>query len=202
MTNEELAVRIQNGEDQYYSELWAQSEKLLFSILSRYLKALRLPNYISGDDMRQCMYSALRKAVESYNSAKPYKFTSYLKYSVINAVKAQMPDNRFEETSANLPVIGKDGEAAEMIDFIEDETAALQFESIEICDMQRQIRQAVSALPDNLRQVIILSFFRGMTYSQMQEITGKSISKLRGDYHKAMIQLRKNKALQQLANLF
>ena len=66
MTNDELALMIQAGHTEHYVELWERCRKLLFYILARYQKRLELPNYISGEDLEQCMYAALREAVKAY----------------------------------------------------------------------------------------------------------------------------------------
>lgn len=52
--------------------------KILFKELSTYT----LPNYINQEDMVQELYFALCKAVQAYDDTKPYKFTSYLTYSI------------------------------------------------------------------------------------------------------------------------
>lgn len=202
MTNEELAVKIKKGEIRYYNVLWEQCRKLLYKILAQYQKRVELPNYISCEDLEQCLYTALRAAVNSYDSGKGFLFNTYLRFHVMNAVKAQLPDQRIAETSANQPVTGKDGENTELIEFVADDGATLPFKRIEIHDMQRHVRQAVRTLPNNQKEIIIMIFYKGMTYRQMQTVTGQSISRLSAEYRKAIQTLRNNKVLQELSLIY
>lgn len=195
MENEELALFIQAGQTELYGELWERCRKLLYYILARYQKRLELPNYISGEDLEQCMYAALREAVKAYDSGKGYKFTAYLHFHVMRAVQAQLPDNRIKEISGNEPVKEGEENAAELLDFIADDTAAIRFENIEQRELCETVRRAVSELPQDSRICIELRFFKGLTQQQVSELTGYTISCVRGAVNRGLRQLRKNKAL-------
>ena len=198
MTNEELAVQIQLGHTELYGELWRNCRKLLCFILTRYQKRLNLPNFVSADDLEQCLYFALRAAVNSYDSGKPYKFSTYLNYSVMNAANSLLPDKRIIETSANQTVSEDEADGAELIDFIEDETAAIQFENIELQELREQVRRAVANLPDDSRVCIDLNYFQGMTHNEVAALTGLTVYEVRGAISRGLYILRKNKALREL----
>lgn len=200
MTNEEIAVQIQHGNTELYNDLWVQCRKLLYYILARYQKRLELPNYINGEDLEQCMYGALRAAVKSYDSGKGYKFTSYLHFHVMNTVQAQLPDKHITEISANQPVEDDEGKSGELQDFIEDDTAALQFNNIELSELRATVRKAVAALPERQRICITLYFFEGLTYRQISERTGYTIYIVTTAIHKGLYMLRKDKTLFALYN--
>ena len=198
MTNEELAVQIQQGRIEYYGELWERCRRLLYALLRRRLKGMKLPNYIAPEDMVQEMYFALCKAVQAYDGAKPYSFNSYLSYSVMNAVRESVPDAPFAESSCNQTAKGDDGEETELLDFMEDETAAAAFRSIELTDLQRQVRQAVAALPNREQQAVALYYFKGLTYKQIAAIDGVSVEMIRARKNKGINLLRRSKALRAL----
>lgn len=200
MENEELALKIQAGQTELYGELWERCRKLLYYILARYQNGITLPNYISGEDLEQCMYAALRAAVKSYDSGKGYKFTSYLHFHVMNTVQAQLPDKHITEISANQPVEDDEGKSGELQDFIEDDTAALQFNNIELSELRATVRKAVAALPERQRICITLYFFEGLTYRQISERTGYTIYIVTTAIHKGLYMLRKDKTLFALYN--
>lgn len=125
MTNEELAIQIQLGKGEYYAELWQNCRKLLFKIMQSKLCGVPLPVYISREDLEQEMYFALCKAAQAYDDTKPYSFTSYLNYSVINTLHGILRRSAGREVSYNQTV-GEDGET-ELCEFIEDETAAAKY---------------------------------------------------------------------------
>lgn len=198
MENEELALFIQAGQTELYGELWERCRKLLYYILARYQKRLELPNYISGEDLEQCMYAALREAVKAYDNSKGYKFNTYLRYHVINAVKAQLPDSGIIETSGNVAVNDADGDNRELFDYIPDEIAAVPFENIERRDLCATVRRAVSELPHDSRICICLNFFENITQKQIAVITGYSESKVHAAIMRGLHTLYKNKALRAL----
>lgn len=195
MTNEELALLIQAGHTEHYGELWERCRKLLFVILARYQKRVVLPNYISGEDLEQCLFAALQAAVRSYDSGKGFLFSSYLRYHVMNAVQAQLPDQRIAEISANQPAEDDEGDSAELQDFIADESAASAFDHLELSQLRATVRQAVAALPEKPRVCITLSFFEGLTYRRISERTGYSIGTVTAAVHKGLCLLRKDKTL-------
>lgn len=49
MTNEELAIKIQLGHNEYYTELWQNVRKLMYKILYNKISRLELPNYITAE---------------------------------------------------------------------------------------------------------------------------------------------------------
>ena len=120
MTNEELAIQIQAGNTQYYSELWQNVHRLMHKILHKKLLRIELPNYLTSEDIEQELYFALCNAVQAYDDTKPYKFTSYLDYHIMNAVRSALPSKPLKELSYNQTA-GEDEETELEVD-VEDET--------------------------------------------------------------------------------
>lgn len=147
MTNEELAVQIQLGASDLYAELWEQVKKLMTKILFKEFSTYTLPNYINQEDMVQELYFALCKAVQAYDDTKPYKFTSYLTYSIKSVIQSKFRKKTFSETSYNITV--DESEETELLDFIADSTSTKDFENLELTDLQQKVRQAIADLPEN-----------------------------------------------------
>ena len=194
MDNEELALLIQAGHTEHYGELWERCRKLLFAILRQKTKRLCLPNYITADDMEQEMYFALCKAVQAYDDTKPFSFTSYLNYSVMNELRDFLPTNHLTEYSYNQPIPNDDGES-ELIDFITDESAPQEYERIELTDLQRITRQAVAELPRRESEAVQLFYFYGMTHKQIAERKGVTVEQIHARKRKGIEILRRNRAL-------
>lgn len=144
------------------------------------------------------MYGALCAAVRSYNSGKGYKFTSYLHFHVMNAVKAQLPDQRIVEISANQPIEDKEGSVTDLLDCIADDQAAESFQSVELQDLRKQVRRAVAELPADSRLCIELHYFAGITQKQIAVMTGYSESKVHAAIMQGIWKLHDNKALYSL----
>lgn len=200
MTNEELVIKIQDGESECIYELWERCRNLLYKVLKKISKNYTLPNSVSQEDLEQGLFFALKTAVKYYNRSKTYLFNTYLNYSVQAVIKNFIPDWNIDEISIYTPV-GKD-EDMELVELIEDNRAECAYEWLEEYDLRKIVRKAVNELPYEQRQVIIMSIFNNMTYAQMEAVTGKTVSKLRSEYCKAIRQLRNNKALQAVNSVY
>ena len=203
MGNEELALMIQAGHTEHYGELWERCRKLLFAILRQKTRGLRLPNYITADDMEQEMYFALCRAVQAYNEAKPYSFNSYLDFSVMGAIRDFMPDTHITEYSYNQPIPNdQDSGETELLDLIADEDAPIGYEHAELTDLQQRVRQAVAELPRREGEAVRLYYLSGLTYKQIAERAGVSVEMIRTRKNKGIKILRRDRALYALHNEF
>ena len=75
MSNEEMAIRIQAGERELLGPLWEQNSGLLYRLARRYEGLGRLHG-LEYDDLMQCAFLALSRAVEGFQEAKGYKLTA------------------------------------------------------------------------------------------------------------------------------
>ena len=200
MTNEELVTQIQAGHKHYYNELWQNVQKLMYKILHKKLSRLKLPNYISLEDIQQELYFALCNAVQAYNATKPYKFTSYLDYHIMNAIRSILPNKPLQEISYNQTK-GED-ENIELIEFVVDDTAAESLNKIELTDIQTQTRQAVAELPYNERIAITLYYFKNINYTKLAEIIKTSPYKAKRTIDRGLHILKQNNALRAIYDEF
>lgn len=200
LSNEELALKIQQGEQQYYNQLWDNTRKLLYRILHRELYRRILPSYITKEDLRQELYFALCKAVGRYNPDKGYKFNSYLHYAVKNMLASVIPLHFIQETSYNEPAFEDNHNPAEMIDYIPDSENGIEdkIDEIQSNEISETVRAAVSLLPINEKAAIYAHYLQNRTYISIAEQAGCSIELIRQRTNNGLRKLRKNKTLQQL----
>lgn len=200
MTNEELAIEIQAGNTQHYTELWHNVRLLMYKILRSKLLRIELPNYLTSEDLGQELYFALCNAVQAYDDTKPYKFTSYLEYHIMNALRSALPRKPLQESSYNQTT-GED-ESTELVEFIADDTAAEKLTAVELTDIQTQTRQTVAELPYNERKAITLYYFKNLKYKQVCGIMGIDEATAKKRVQKGLAILRRNKAIQSLYGEF
>lgn len=200
MTNEELAIQIQLGHTEHYAELWGKVKRLMFKILYSKISRIELPNYLDREDIEQELYFALCKAVQTYDDTKPYKFTSYLEYQVMNAIRYALPSKPLKEYSYNQTA--GDDEDTELLEFIEDETAGLEMQNIELTDIQTKVRQAVAELPKRERSVVSLYYFDSQSLTQIAENLSVSLEMVRSIKNKGLQILRRNKAVRGIYDEF
>lgn len=200
MTNEELAIQIQLGHTELYTELWQSVRWLMHKILRSKLLRLKLPNYLASEDMEQELYFALCNAVQAYDDTKPYKFNTYLEYQIMHTIRSALPSKPLHETSYNQTT-GED-EDTELIDFIVDDTAAEKLTAIELTDIQTQTRQAVAELPYNERKAITLYYFKNLKYKQVGGIMGINEATAKKRVQKGLQILRQNKSIRNIYGEF
>lgn len=200
MTNEDLAIQIQLGHTEHYGELWDKVKRLMFKILYSKIYRIELPNYLDREDIEQELYFALCNAVQAYDDTKPYKFTSYLEYQIMNAIRSALPRKPLKEYSYNQTV--GDDENTELLEFIEDEAAELELQDVELTDIQTQVRQAVAELPKRERSVVSLYYFESQSLAQIAEKLSVSLEMVRSIKNKGLRILRRNKAIKGIYDEF
>lgn len=177
MTNEELAVLIQNGDDGYLPTLWEQVRKLIKIKAERYSYLLkengkRVDPEDFTDDLIQAGYFAVLDAVKYYNPSSGIKFTSYLE----NTLKKAFREAAGIRTSKRDPLdsalhldtpCGEDGDSS-IIDLIGDPGSDMVQieESIYNRELHSALEDALSVLTDREREILTLRYYFGVNYSK------------------------------------
>ena len=141
MTNEELAVQAQAGDKGAILQLWNQTRGIIFMILARYYN--RNPERftrcgVTMDDLEQEGFFAVLEAVEAFNPAKGWKFTTWLNYPLQNHVNAVLGTRNgqakhipLNECSSLDEPISQESDDMTLGDSVEDQTALDAFQDAE-----------------------------------------------------------------------
>ena len=203
ITLEELATVAQCGNMEVMPLLWQKTERLIKKLILKAINKRILPNYVDKEDVLQCGYFALLATVRAFK-ANGFKFTSYLTYSVQNAVNecingGSRRQSKIKEVSYNQPVKDNGGDDVELLELIEDEGAELEvYEPLELTDTQRIVIEAVDALPQRQRDVIRLHYFHDMSLKDIAAAQDCCVSNIQQIERQAFRELRKNKKLRAL----
>lgn len=203
ITLEELATAAQQGNTEVMPLLWEKTERLIKMLILKIINKRTLPNYIDENDVLQCGYFALLAAVKAFKS-NGLKFTSYLNYSVRNAVNEcingkSRKDPKIKEISYNQPVKDKSGDDVEMLELIEDQTSEQEvYEPLELSETQRIVIEAVDELPQKQREIIKKHYFYNISIKEIAEQQGCCISNVQQIERQAFRMLRKNNNIQAL----
>lgn len=209
-SNETLVQRIQQGERDLMPVLWDQVQAFVRQQANRWVNTWSgsRPD-VTFDDLYQCGYIALCRAVESYQPDKEAAFIGWLAYYLKTAFaeeigcrtqkKLQDPMNhsaRFES-----PVAGEDD--LTLGDTIADPND--HCENLEQCMYQAHLRTvlegALAILPENQRSVLTARYFDGLTPVETANSLGISTNAVRQREVKALRTLQWSKkaaALQEL----
>jgi RNA polymerase sigma factor (sigma-70 family) len=195
LSNEELAARIQDGESQYIDELYRRTRKLL-SYFAK-LHSWRIKEYpdLSIDDLIQCGYFALAKAIHKFDRRGAYDFNSMIHFKYRHEVNRLLGKHRENGGFAFRPVVYSLNEkeinaddAPEKQDLLVDNyNIVAEYEKKELSEL---VTAAIEQLPAEERDVIIALYFHDKKKAQIAREQNL-------DYRK--IQLYENRALNLLS---
>lgn len=205
MTNEQIASFIQEGgADDLKPVLWERVKHLMFKICGQYFGRYSERFTACGAelaDLRQEMYPAFLKAVESFKPAENLAFTSYLNFHIVNACRELLGIRSGDNTkpldnctSLDIPLNTEDGSDITLAGLIEDETALQAYENalngIEDEQTRKVLAAALDHLEKPLRDVIVLYYFEGLTQETIAKQAGVSGERIRQRKAKALQKLR------------
>lgn len=203
-TNEELVIRIQNGEKELIGELWENNYKLLYQMSNRFYNNHTdrcISCGVELDDIKQSSFFALCAAVEAYKSDSEYKFTTYINYSFKKTAKALLDGGHRRSIidplnmSASLDVPLSDDAEATKADVIIDYKAEQSFEDAEekifIQELNKTLSQAITAVCNETEKSILNQlYWNKKTFVDIARSMNVSGGKVHSIHSHALMMLR------------
>ena len=191
---------IQTGENNnLLPVLWEQVRKLLNSIADRYYIAYseKCTRYgITDSDLKQMTYNAYLGAVKAYDKNKGFKFTTYLNFQFKWVIRPLFCNNPLNDSTSFIT--GDEGEI-ELIEVIKDNDSYSNYEAFENGSITDIVRKAVGLLPDELRNIIYLRYYKELSVKATSKKLKITENEARSKERAALNLLRKNTAIQKLA---
>lgn len=197
MSNEELAARIQAGEQELLPQLWAQVRRFVCKMAHRRYFATNGLGGVELDDLIQSGFLAVVQAVEYFKPDGEYKFLTYLDVCLKNAFasaggyRANKRDPLLDCISLDTP-LGNDSDSDTLLDLQED--PANQIEDAERRIWLEQLREtmnkAISSLPEEQQAVLKCRYWKDLTREETSAVLG---------FNGTQAQLYERKALNKLA---
>ena len=210
-TNEQIAEKIQDGEDSLIPVLWDNVEK--FARVKSNDWYYQHENTcircgITIEDLYQLSYFAFLDAVRYYKREQTHKFLTYLIYPLRNQFNEACglrtekqkltPLNRC--TSISLP-IGSD-EAITIEDTLEDKTAAGDFteaeERIYIKQLHNVLEECLSEIPSLQADVLRARYYDNKTLEEVGAMIGASRNAARARESDGLRSLRRGSSIRRL----
>lgn len=170
-----LLEEISNRNRDALAELYDRYDRRVFSLAARILN-----DPVSSEEVTQDVFLSVWRRGSSYSSAKG-KFTTWLFSIAHNRTIDELRKRRRDRNRQN--------------DDIEDH---LNIESAEISPLENavaqseyaKVRDAMAELPAEQRQVVELSYFRGLTQAEIAEKTGQPLGTVKTRMRLALRKLR------------
>lgn len=182
-SNEELAERIKAGENELLPILWGQIRNLIAMLAARYYMTAqqKYSAFVDNEDFIQCGYFAMIEALNAYDPAKQFRFTSYLKYRYTDCVNKMLGIRRVRSDRGRIwelppdPVSlnkeTKQGEGDELEEFVSDDSSDPE-KIIEQRELSKLITAALEDLSQKQRAIIQGVYFEEKSTAQLAEELG------------------------------
>ena len=211
MTNEELALQVQEGNTAALEQLAQQNSGLMRRAAYRLFILCGGPENNTGmeyADALQIVFLGLYGAAMAYDPAKGFMLSSYLWRQTQRAYRDQYRRQE-KDPLASADSIDREisGEAETLVlDNIPDESAAAAFEDCEQVMFARQARtaidEAMQRLPDNLREAVQSVYLDGggvADYARENVCSSQNIETI---IRRAFRQLRRCRELREYGELY
>ncbi|MFQ3592665.1 MAG: RNA polymerase sigma factor [Gemmataceae bacterium] len=185
-SDEELMLRLRQGQMEVFGTLVRRYERELYGYLRRYLGDESL-----AEDVFQNTFLQVHLKCKQYELGRPVRPWLYTiaTHQAIDALRRNQRHQTLRLEEPNTPQA--DGEAAELLQLIECRHGG-PLETVAASERREQIRATVEALPELLRQVLILAYYQGMKYREIAEILDIPVGTVKSRLHAALAKLQES----------
>ena len=178
VTDERLVELFRDGDAAAFDTLMTRYHREVFHFLIRFMG-----NRAAAEDVFQDTFLQISQSADGFDTSRrfrPWMFT-------IAANKARdhlRSANRRKAAPLNASIGGKSGEG-EYVDLMEADTPDAD-ESMQKAELQEAVQQTVMAMPDHLREILLLSYFHQFPYKQIGTILGIPLGTVKSRLHAAV----------------
>ena len=202
MTNEELVMLAKQGDKAAMNNLYFAVAPLLFKLTSRFFP-LCGHGHIAPDDLLQCRYFVVMRAVKAYNPDKELLFNSYLHHHVQNVCLEELgyrgKKSIKDPCSLDDPLY--DDNSLTRGDALADPDAN-SYSYCELNDMQIIVRGEIDRLPPLEQSIIYMTFYQYKMLEESAETLGLEYKTARNIKFNAYRRLQKSERIQELRRAF
>lgn len=167
-TDEELMSLVKAGQLDYLNELFSRYSKRIYNY---FLKSTM--ERAESDDLTQELFIRVMKYRNSYKDGQTLQF--WIFQIARNMVKDHFRKMKVHKDQFNpvdaMPEVQEDSNEEQM-------------------DREKQLYQAMKLLPDDKRELLVLSKFEGMKYEQIAAMRDTSVSNIKVQVHRTIRELK------------
>jgi len=178
--DKELLLRFSRGEESAFREIIVLYKDNLYSFLRRFLNKTELIEDVFQETFMQLYLS--RERFDTNRALKPWLFT-------IAANKARDALRKIQRTPETYLGPIADASDVSIDDVLNSITSFKQtpYDEVSKDETAAQVRAIVFDMPDNLREILILAYFKQFSYKQMADILSIPIGTVKSRLHTAVV---------------
>lgn len=167
MELEEMILRVQRGESQYYTNIITHYENKVFTTVKRLVK-----NHVTAEDLVQDIFIKVFYSLHKYQQTG--SFNAWLYRIVVNNCFDYLRKSKLQDTHVDV----------EVTDYYCPEKIILLHER------NKQLEQLLRQLNETEYMVLLLKYVNGLSYDEISEVLGISLNDVRNKLHRSKKQLR------------
>lgn len=176
-TDEQLLAAYRTGNDAAFETLMARYDRELLFFITRFVK-----QRAAAEDVFQETFIQVHLSADTFDPTR--KFRPWLFTIAANKARDYLRKaNRRQATTLSTTLGNEDG--PELIDLLQAELP-LPDQNAEDNETRENVRQAVSELPDHLREVLLLAYFHQFAYKEIAEMLSVPLGTVKSRLHAAV----------------
>jgi len=178
MTDQELVAAYRGGQVAAFEEIVRRYRGEMHGFLFRFVR-----NRAAADDVFQETFLQIHNSIETFDLSK--RFKPWLFTIGANKARDYLRRKKRHRAAPLSATVDGSGDGAAFVDLMEadlpgpDSTAAAE-------EMAQRVRGAVDQMPDHLRKVIVLAYFKQMAYKEVAEALGIPLGTVKSRLHAAV----------------
>lgn len=206
-TNEQLALRIKDGEEFLLPQLWTQVERFVRMKARQYAhRAEESGRGLHGcelEDLEQAGYFAVVSAVRYYNAESGFTFLTFLSntlktsFSEAQNIRTSRAQNDMLNSAGSLDEPFSEADDSSLHDVIADTCTEAEGSVEEIAlnrayrvQLHAALEKCLTSLPDLQERIIRERYYKGLTFNQIGEGLGYSHQGVRQIEDRALRKMR------------
>jgi RNA polymerase sigma-70 factor (ECF subfamily) len=179
LSDEQLLAQSRQGSGRAYEVLVERYRQELYHYLARMLSNRSLAEDVFQDTFLQVFLSIDR--FDPDRRFRPWLFTI-----ATNKARDQLRRNkRRDMASISTPLSSEKGQERTYVDLLESDVQ-MPVELVEGEETRQQVREMVDALPQAMREVLLLAYFHGFSYKQIAEMLDIPLGTVKSRLHSAV----------------
>ena len=191
-----------------YERLYLENARLLRHLAGRYSAACALDRAVDVEDLAQSGFFGLVKAAETFDESRGKSWASWAAWYVVREFENAlgMREGRFTRAHAGAesldrPISADDASGDTLASLLADDGLPASDEGLLRTEVVREVRAAVEALPEDIRETVRRVRLNGETCHGVAMEQGKTPGQVSALCRKAERQLYRNKRLRALADI-
>jgi RNA polymerase sigma-70 factor, ECF subfamily len=179
VTDEQLLQAYRGGDRKSFTELMGRYQRELFHFLVRFLG-----DRAAAEDIFQETFLQIHQSAQDFDAQR--RFRPWLFTIAANKARDLMRSNARRPTSPLQANIGPSSdEGAEFIDLM---TSAVELpdQPMQQRELQEKVQRTVEGMPENLREILLLSYFHQFPYKQISAILDIPLGTVKSRLHAAV----------------